>query len=57
MAVELSKRELALVLVALRLWQAYMEVELPDQFEAFFDGDEPPTASELDDLCKRIAHS
>jgi len=57
MPIELSKRDLALVLVGLRLWQAYMEVELPDEYEAFFDGAEPPTAAELDDLCRRLASS
>jgi len=56
MALDLSKREYAQLLAALRNWQEEAKsVALDDLFEAYFENVEPLSADEIDSLCDRIA--
>jgi hypothetical protein len=58
MQVELSNREAALVLAALRNWQEESKgVDLADFYEAYFEEHEPLESTEIDDLCGRIAEA
>ena len=58
MHVELSNREAALVLAALRNWQEESKsVELADFYEAYFEEHEPLGSIEIDSLCSRIAEA
>jgi hypothetical protein len=55
---ELSRREVALVLAALRNWQEESQtVDLADYFEAYFENEEPLASEEIDALCRRIAEA
>jgi hypothetical protein len=58
MHVELSNREAALVLAALRNWQEESKgVDLADFYEAYFEEHEPLESIEIDALCGRIAEA
>ena len=55
MLVELSDREIALVLAALRNWQMdELNEDLVDTFSGHFVDHEPLSDEEIDDLCERI---
>jgi hypothetical protein len=54
--VEMSNREAALVIAALRNWQEEMKTtDLEDLFEAYFENEGGYEDGEIDALCKRIA--
>ena len=56
MALDLSKREYAQLLAALRNWQEEAKsVALDDLFEAYFENVEALSSDEIDSLCDRIA--
>ncbi len=56
MTIDLTKREAAQVLAALRNWQEESAAsDLADNFEAYFEGGEPLSSEEIDALCERIA--
>ena len=56
MQVELSNREAALVLAALRNWQEEAQTtNLEDLFEAYFENEDPLENDQIDALCQRIA--
>ena len=61
MQVEMSNREAALVLAALRNWQEESQTtNLEDLFEAYFENEDPLENEQIDALCQRIvaaAHS
>jgi len=58
MTIDLTKREAALVLAALRNWQEESQsVDLADYFEAYFEGQEPLSSAEIDALCGRVAEA
>jgi hypothetical protein len=55
MQVELSNREAALVLAALRNWQEEAQTtNLEDLFEAYFENEDPLENEQIDALCQRI---
>jgi hypothetical protein len=55
MQVEMSNREAALVLAALRNWQEESQTtNLEDLFEAYFENEDPLEHAEIDALCQRI---
>ena len=55
MQVELSPREAALVLAALRNWQEESQTtNLEDLFEAYFENEDPLENEQIDTLCQRI---
>ena len=55
MQVELSNREAALVLAALRNWQEEAQTtNLEDLFEAYFENEDPLENEQIDALCRRI---
>ena len=55
MTVNLSERDVATVLAALRAWQFDLpEDDTPIAMDHFGDGITPLTADEIDDLCQRI---
>ena len=55
MQVELSNREAALVLAALRNWQEESQAtNLEDLFEAYFENEDPLDHEQIDALCRRI---
>ena len=55
MQVELSPREAALVLAALRNWQEESQTtNLEDLFEAYFENEDPLDNEQIDALCQRI---
>jgi hypothetical protein len=55
MQVELSDRELALVLAALRNWQMdALNEDLVDTFRDHFFEQEPLSDDEVDELCQRL---
>lgn len=55
MQVELSHREAALVLAALRNWQEESQTtNLEDLFEAYFENEDPLENEQIDALCQRI---
>ena len=51
---QLSPRELATVLAALRYWQADVEADPNFEFGDHFAEAAPLTAEEIDDLCERL---
>ncbi len=56
MIVEFSEREEMLMLAALRCWQDLVgPLHLEDEYEAYFEADEPLSTAEIDSLCQRIA--
>ena len=58
MIVELSDRETALVLAALRNWQDESRtIDLADHYEAYFEFHEPLSSDAIDALCARIAEA
>ncbi len=58
MKLELSNREAAMLLAALRNWQEESRtVDLADFYEAYFEEHEPLDSSEIDGLCQRIAEA
>jgi hypothetical protein len=58
MRVELSHREAALVLAALRNWQEESKnVDLADFYEAYFEEHEPLDSVEIDAVCSRVAEA
>jgi hypothetical protein len=55
MQVEMSNREAALVLAALRNWQEEAQAtNLEDLFEAYFENEDPLEHDQIDALCQRI---
>src|SRR5436190_447398 len=55
MQVEMSNREAALVLAALRNWQEEAQTtNLEDLFEAYFENEDPLEHEQIDALCQRI---
>jgi hypothetical protein len=55
MQVEISPREAALVLAALRNWQEESQTtNLEDLFEAYFENEDPLENEQIDALCQRI---
>ena len=55
MQVELSNREAALVLAALRNWQEESQTtNLEDLYEAYFENEEPLEHDDIEALCQRI---
>jgi hypothetical protein len=55
MQVELSARELAQVLAALRNWQTdALNEDLAEAFAGHFEEHEPLTDDEIDELCERL---
>jgi len=55
MQVELSDRELALVLAALRNWEMdALNEDLVDTFSGHFEDYEPLSDDEIDELCQRL---
>ena len=53
--VELSGREIAQVLAALRNWQTdSLNEDLPEAFAGHFEDHEPLTDDEIDALCERL---
>jgi hypothetical protein len=55
MQVEMSNREAALVLAALRNWQEESQTtNLEDLFEAYFENEDPLENEQIDALCQRI---
>ena len=55
MQVELSNREAALVLAALRNWQEESQsTNLEDLYEAYFENEDPLENEQIDALCQRI---
>ncbi len=55
MQVELSHREIAQVLAALRNWQTdALNEDLVDAFARHFEDHAPLSDEEIDDLCERI---
>jgi len=55
MQVEMSNREAALVLAALRNWQEEAQsTNLEDLFEAYFENEDPLESDQIDALCQRI---
>jgi hypothetical protein len=55
MQVEMSNREAALVLAALRNWQEEAQsTNLEDLFEAYFENEDPLENAQIDALCQRI---
>jgi hypothetical protein len=55
MQVEMSNREAALVLAALRNWQEEAQsTNLEDLFEAYFENEDPLENDQIDALCQRI---
>ena len=55
MQVEMSNREAALVLAALRNWQEEAQTtNLEDLFEAYFENEDPLEHDQIDALCQRI---
>ena len=55
MQVEMSNREAALVLAALRNWQDEAQTtNLEDLFEAYFENEDPLEHDQIDALCQRI---
>jgi hypothetical protein len=51
---ELSLRELATVLAALRFWQEEMCPDPAGCYPEHFEGTTPLDAREIDDLCERL---
>lgn len=55
MQVELSPRDVAQLLAALRNWQTdSLNEDLADAFAGHFEDHEPLTDDEIDDLCQRL---
>ena len=55
MQIELSEREIAQVLAALRNWQTdALNEDLVDTFAGHFEDYEPLTDDEIDRLCERL---
>ena len=55
MKVELSDRDIAQVLAALRNWQIdALNEDMAEEFAGHFEGHSPMTDEEIDDLCERI---
>lgn len=55
MQVELSPREVAHLLAALRNWQTdSLNEDLPEAFAGHFEDHEPLTDDEIEDLCERL---
>jgi hypothetical protein len=56
--VEMSNREAALVIAALRNWQEEMKTnEMEDLFEAYFENEGGYEDAEIDALCSRISRA
>ena len=56
MAIQLTKREAALVLASIRNWQEELKtMDLYDYFEGYFEDVDPLEESEIEDLCARVA--
>ena len=54
--IELSKREAALILAAIRNWQEELSsIDLYDLYEGYFEDVDPLSPEEMDGLCGRIA--
>ena len=54
--IELSKREAALILAAIRNWQEELaSIELYDLYEGYFEDVDPLTDEQIDALCLRVA--
>lgn len=54
--IELSKREAALILAAIRNWQEELPAkDLYDLYEAYFEDVDPLSPEEMDTLCQRVA--
>jgi predicted transcriptional regulator len=55
MQVELSDREIAIILASLRNWQIdALNEDLAEAFAGHFEDHEPLTDDEIDELCERI---
>ncbi|MPZ49029.1 MAG: hypothetical protein GEU75_06940 [Dehalococcoidia bacterium] len=55
MQIELSAREAAQLLAALRNWQTdSLNEDLPDAFAGHFEDHEPLSDEEIDGLCERL---
>jgi hypothetical protein len=54
--IDLSKREAALILAAIRNWQEELpSLDLYDVYEGYFEDVDPLSPEEMDALCQRIA--
>ena len=54
--IDLTKREAALILAAIRNWQEELQsVDLYDLYEGYFEDVDPPTDEEIEGLCWRVA--
>ncbi len=55
MRIEVSQRDIAQLLAALRNWQTdSLNEDLVDAFAGHFEDHEPLTDDEIDDLCERL---
>ena len=55
MQIELSDRDIAQLLAALRNWQTdSLNEDLADAFSGHFEDHEPLTDDEIDELCERL---
>jgi hypothetical protein len=53
---ELTKREAALILAAIRNWQEDLKItDLYDYYEGYFEDVDPPEDAEIEALCQRVA--
>jgi len=58
MRIELSPREAAFVIAALRNWQEESQTtDLAGFYEAYFEEHEPLDSAEIDALCRRIVEA
>ncbi|HWO73258.1 MAG TPA: hypothetical protein VNN21_06840 [Dehalococcoidia bacterium] len=58
MQIDLSPREAAFIIAALRNWQEESQAtDLADFFEAYFEEHEPLNSAEIDALCQRIVEA
>jgi hypothetical protein len=53
---QISKREAALILAAIRNWQEDLRsLDLYDFYEGYFEDVDPLEDSEIEELCRRVA--
>jgi hypothetical protein len=58
MLLDISKRQAAQVLAALRHWQDQArQFDIADYFEGYFEEHDPLSSDEIDALCSRIAET
>ncbi|MPZ49949.1 MAG: hypothetical protein GEU75_11760 [Dehalococcoidia bacterium] len=56
MALQLTKREAALILASIRNWQEELKtVDLYDYYEGYFEDIDPLEDAQIEDLCARVS--